>query len=215
LILAVQLKCSAHRFGCDWCRDLNVTCTYSASPQAQRQKNRRISLCRSIAAAKTSDKVSSQRQEGLPKNHGEIISQRDFASKTASEHDKSSKTITTTPPDSDTGSKESDPVGQEGCRVRSHVPSNTVTVITPPTFSDLTFLESIISNMSAYDSCYPILDLDTLDVIADSSSDDTLSPSGSPGTRATVGDDGMNTETFAGKFHLILRPIQQVILSCI
>jgi hypothetical protein len=215
LILAVQLKCSAHRFGCDRCRDLNVTCTYSASPQAQRQKSRRISLCRSIAAAKTSDKVNSQRQEGVPKNHGAIIFQRDLASKTASDHDNSSRTITITPPDSDSGFQESDPVGQEGCRVRSDVPSNTVTVITPPTSSDLTFLDSIISDISAYDSDYPILDLDTLDVTADSCSDDTLSSSGSPGTRATVGDNGMNTGTFAGKIHLILSPIHQVILSCI
>jgi hypothetical protein len=104
-------------------------------------------------------------------------------------------------------------VGQEGCRVRSHVPSNTVTVITPPTSSDLTFLDSIISDISAYDSDYPILDLDTLDVTADSCSDDTLSPSGSPVTRATVGDDGMNTGTFAGKVHLILCPVHQAILS--
>lgn len=129
--------------------------------------------------------------------------QKDVASKTALEHKKSSKTITITPPDSGTGFQESDPVDQEGCIVRSHVPSNTVTVITPAPSSDLTFLDSIMSDIPAYDSSYPILDLDTLDVTTDSYSDDTFSPIGSSGSRATVCSDGTNTGTFPGKFHHI------------
>lgn len=211
--MAAQLKCSAHRFGCDRCRDLNVTCTYSASPQAQQRKKRRISICRSIVTANTSDEVSLRREEGVPKNHGEIISQKDDASKATPEHEKSSKVITFTPPDTDTGFQESDPVGQEGCTVRSQVPSNTVTAITPATSSDLTFLDSIMSDISAYDSSYPILGLEALDATTDSYSDDILSPIGSSGTRAVADDGGTNTGTFPGKVHLILCPNYQVILS--
>ena len=154
-----------------------------------------------------------QREEGVPKNHGATIPQKDDASKATSEHEKSGKGITLTPPDTHTGFQESDSVGQGGCTVRSYVSSNTVTAITPATSSDLTFLDSMLSDVSTYDSSYPILDIDALDVSTDPYPDDTLSPIGSSGTRATADDDSTNTGAFPGKAHSILRPNHQVILS--
>lgn len=146
--------------------------------------------------------MSIQREEGVLKNHVEIVSQNNHASKMIEEHEKSNKVITITPPDTNSGFQESDTAGRDGCTERSHVPSDAAAAITPATSSDLTFLDSIMTDISAFDSSYPFLGLDSLDVTPDSYSDSTLSPIGSSGT---ADDGGTNTVmTFLGKFQLII-----------
>lgn len=43
LICYIQLKCTGHRFGCQRCRDRNLSCTYSATSQSRQRKAERLS----------------------------------------------------------------------------------------------------------------------------------------------------------------------------